>query len=151
MKSLDDFEEAMQANKTYQSTLIKALGNVLDAFYKNIKTVGVSAVSGQGMLQCFEQIEQCKKEYFKEYKPMILKKIKERKERDEMEKKKEKEKIAQDAKNDGMKRIYHQESKEDHLEKMMNLGINDEEQDDNDNDVEIADDQDEILNFFHQK
>merc|ERR1712129_558353 len=101
--------------KSYQSTLIKSLGNVLDAFYKNIKTVGVSAVSGQGMLQCFEQIEACKKEYFAEYRPMILKKIKERKERNDIEQQKESQKIKESAKNDGLKSIYKQESKEQYL------------------------------------
>merc|ERR1712228_111399 len=132
----------------YQSTLIQGLGNVLDAFYKNIKTVGVSAVSGQGMLQCFEQIEKCKKEYFEEYKPMILKKMRERQKRNEIEKERQMKQIEKDSANDGLKSVYKQESKEEYLEKMMNMGINEEDDDDNDQNEEIADDQDEILKFL---
>eukprot|EP00483_Globobulimina_turgida_P010364 UN10384 len=80
MNSLDDFEEAMKSNNSYQSTLIKSLGNVLNAFYKNISTVGVSSVTGQGMFEFFKQIKKCKKEYYTQYKPMLIKKIKARKE-----------------------------------------------------------------------
>eukprot|EP00483_Globobulimina_turgida_P007878 UN07893 len=63
----------MKSNNSYQSTLIKALGNVLNAFYTNISTVGVSSVTGQGMFEFFKQIEKCKKEYYTEYKPMLIK------------------------------------------------------------------------------
>eukprot|EP01084_Bolivina_argentea_P130898 231083_1 len=134
MKSLDDFEEAMKSNTSYQSTLIKSLGNVLDAFYKNIKTVGVSAVTGAGMLRFFEQIQKCKKEYFDEYKPMILKKIKERQEMEKEEKKKQLEQIEKDSNNENVKTVYRPSTKEEQIEKLMNLGLNDEEQDDQDND-----------------
>ena len=162
MKSLDDFEESLKSNQTYMSTLIKSLGSVLDAFYKNIKTVGVSAVTGQGMTTMFKQIEKCKQDYYKEYKPMIIKKIKERKLMEQEEKKKQLEKIEKDAMNENKKTIYKQETKEEQIEKLMNMGLNDDNddnQDNNDHDddgqndqiQEIGDNQDEILKFLSQK
>ena len=55
MRSVEDFESAMKSNQTYMSTLVKSLGNVLDAFYQNIRTVGVSSVTGQGIDALFER------------------------------------------------------------------------------------------------
>eukprot|EP01083_Nonionella_stella_P077749 212440_1 len=142
MKSLDDFEEALQSNKTYMSTLIKSLGNVLDAFYKNIKTVGVSSLTGQGMTQCFEQIEKCKQQYYDEYKPMLIKKMQQRKEE---EKRKQMEQLENEA-NDKLKTVYKHESEKETVERLMNLGIND-DADECDENI----DGDEVLKFLHQK
>eukprot|EP00485_Elphidium_margaritaceum_P004446 CAMPEP_0202700758 /NCGR_PEP_ID=MMETSP1385-20130828/13929_1 /ASSEMBLY_ACC=CAM_ASM_000861 /TAXON_ID=933848 /ORGANISM="Elphidium margaritaceum" /LENGTH=323 /DNA_ID=CAMNT_0049358019 /DNA_START=31 /DNA_END=1002 /DNA_ORIENTATION=- len=89
MHNLDDFHEAMKRHQTYQSTLVNALGTVLDAFYQNIQTVGVSAVTGQGTHALFEQIEKCRQQYWTQYKPMIEKKIKQNKEKNEMKLKNE--------------------------------------------------------------
>ena len=153
MQSLDDFEDAMKENRTYMSTLIKSLGNVLDAFYKNIKTVGVSAVTGQGMNGLFKQIEKCKQQYYTEYKPMLIKKMEQRKQREEEEKKKQMEKIEKDAMNHRKKMVYKQETMEENMEKLMNMGLNDDdEESENEDEVhQIADDEDEILKFLQSK
>ena len=159
MKSLDDFEESLSTNRSYMSTLIKSLGNVLDEFYKNIKTVGVSAITGQGMDKLFKQIEKCKKDYYNEYKPMLIKKIKQKKLMEEQEKKEQMEKIEKESINHNKKTIYKQETKDDYIERFMNMGLND---NDNDNDnvdgdnnqsnqIEIGDNQDEVLKFLAEK
>ena len=70
MESLDDFEAAMEHKKSYQSSLVKAMGSVLDAFYASMSRVGVSAVTGQGMPQCLAQIERCKMQWNTQYQPM---------------------------------------------------------------------------------
>ena len=148
MKSLDDFEAALRSNKTYMSTLIQSLGNVLDAFYANIKTVGVSSVTGQGMNDFFEQIEQCKVDYFQSYKPMLLRKRKEREQMEEMEKKKQMEKLEKDATNQQHKIVYKAPSKDEVLEKMMNLGLYEDDEQNEDN-LEQQED-DEMVKCLHQ-
>ena len=41
---------------------------VLDEFYENLKTVGVSAITGEGMEEMFGLVDECRDEYFKYYK-----------------------------------------------------------------------------------
>ena len=41
---------------------------VLDEFYENLKTVGVSAITGEGMEEMFGLVDECRDEYFKSYK-----------------------------------------------------------------------------------
>ena len=68
MKNSDSFEKSINNDKmkkqTYMTSLTKSLSQVLDVFYKNINTVGVSAVTGQGMKNLFQQLTVCRKEYF---------------------------------------------------------------------------------------
>ena len=155
MQSIDDFEESLnQSNQTYMSTLIKSLGNVLDSFYKNIKSVGVSAINGQGIKQLFVEMEKCKKDYFNQYKPMLMKKIKQRQFQEQQEKKEQIEKIEKESINHNKKTIYKQESKEDYVEKFMNMGLNDDEEEQEEQEQtqqEIGDNQDEILKFLSEK
>ena len=49
---------------------------VLDEFYENLQSVGVSAVTGEGMPQLFEAVEKCRDEYYKFYRPEIERKAK---------------------------------------------------------------------------
>ena len=46
---------------------------VLEEFYENLKNVGVSAVSGEGMDAFFEQVQACAKEYRQLYLPELQK------------------------------------------------------------------------------
>ena len=41
---------------------------VLDEFYENLKTVGVSAITGEGIEEMFGLVDECREEYFKYYK-----------------------------------------------------------------------------------
>jgi translation initiation factor IF-2 len=50
------------------STFSQSLSLVLDEFYKNLRSVGVSAVSGAGMDAFFKDIEASAEEYMETYK-----------------------------------------------------------------------------------
>ena len=47
---------------------------VLDEFYSNLSHVGVSALTGSGMTQLFQKIDEKRKEYYEFYKPELDKK-----------------------------------------------------------------------------
>ncbi|ETO08764.1 XPA-binding protein [Reticulomyxa filosa] len=90
MHNIESFEYSMThtaRNKdTYMSTLMKSLGHVLDAFYKNISQVGVSSITGQGINDLFTHIDICKLEYWKEFFPALQKRLEEKQNKTEIEK-----------------------------------------------------------------
>lgn len=48
---------------------------VLEEFYCNLKTVGVSAVTGENIDEFFTSVEACAEEYLKFYKPEMDRKL----------------------------------------------------------------------------
>lgn len=54
MKDFDAFQRALDADDTYAASLAKSLSLVLDEFYENLSSVGVSSVTGEGMGGLFE-------------------------------------------------------------------------------------------------
>ena len=48
MQDFEAFELALNACETYNANLARSLSLTLDEFYKDLKTVGVSAVTGEG-------------------------------------------------------------------------------------------------------
>ncbi|RWR94550.1 GPN-loop GTPase 1-like protein [Cinnamomum micranthum f. kanehirae] len=68
MQNLEAFQAAIESDSSYHSTLTRSLSLVLDEFYKNLHSVGVSAVSGTGMEAFFSAIEASADEYMDNYK-----------------------------------------------------------------------------------
>ena len=54
MSDFEVYSAALEADSSYAATLSRSLSLVLEEFYSGIKTVGVSAVTGQGMDEFFE-------------------------------------------------------------------------------------------------
>jgi GTPase SAR1 family protein len=78
MQDFEEFQAALRSNTTYMASLTRSMSLVLEEFYKTLKCVGVSAVTGQGMPELFAAIEGSRQEYYSEYKPSLLKKQAER-------------------------------------------------------------------------
>lgn len=71
MQWMDDFEvfqAAIQSDESYTSTLANSLSLSLYEFYQNIRSVGVSAITGAGMDDFFKAIEASADEYMETYK-----------------------------------------------------------------------------------
>ena len=77
---------------------MRALSLVLDEFYKNLRTVGVSAMTGEGMEDLFEAVARARKEYEQDYLPDLNKKKAARAEEDKRRREAELKKLREDMK-----------------------------------------------------
>eukprot|EP00339_Tiarina_fusa_P003974 CAMPEP_0117013384 /NCGR_PEP_ID=MMETSP0472-20121206/11055_1 /TAXON_ID=693140 ORGANISM="Tiarina fusus, Strain LIS" /NCGR_SAMPLE_ID=MMETSP0472 /ASSEMBLY_ACC=CAM_ASM_000603 /LENGTH=102 /DNA_ID=CAMNT_0004716681 /DNA_START=623 /DNA_END=928 /DNA_ORIENTATION=+ len=71
---------------TFMSSLTRSMGMVLEEFYQNIKTVGFSALTGEGVDDFFEAVKGAAEEYETEYKVQLRKRIAEQREKEQKEK-----------------------------------------------------------------
>lgn len=68
MEDFEAFQIAANSDQSSMSNLTLSLSLVLDEFYKNLKSVGVSAVSGAGMDDFFKTVDASAEEYMETYK-----------------------------------------------------------------------------------
>ena len=75
MEDFETFQEAMdaqpQSQQTFYSSLIRSMSLVLEEFYANMRSVGVSAATGQGMVKLFAAIGEASEEYYESYLPSL--------------------------------------------------------------------------------
>jgi len=71
MKEFETFQEALDAEPSYSSNLSRSMSLVLDTFYQDLRTVGISSVSGQGCGAFFKQVESAVGEYYEDYVPYL--------------------------------------------------------------------------------
>lgn len=75
MTDLDAFQAALDAESSrsdaYINTLTRSMSNMLDEFYSTLRTVGVSAATGEGMDDFFAAVDDAVKEYDSEYLPQL--------------------------------------------------------------------------------
>ncbi|EDR06006.1 uncharacterized protein LACBIDRAFT_179760, partial [Laccaria bicolor S238N-H82] len=82
MADFEEFQAALASHSgtrdaegepTYMNSLMNSMSLVLDEFYKNLKTVGVSSMTGDGIKEFFEAVDASREEYEKEYLPELEK------------------------------------------------------------------------------
>ncbi|KAJ2959219.1 hypothetical protein NQZ79_g5314 [Umbelopsis isabellina] len=98
MTDFESFQQALQQDTTYMSSLMNSMSLVLDEFYSHLKVVGVSAVTGEGMDEFFTAVDQATEEYEKEYKPEIERLIREKQEKEEQHRQQQLSKLMSDMK-----------------------------------------------------
>lgn len=69
MQDFEVFQDALQGETSHVSNLSRSLSYVLDEFYANLNAVGVSAVTGKGVLEFIEALQKARHEYEIVYRP----------------------------------------------------------------------------------
>ena len=69
MQDFEVFEEALAQDTSYMSSLTRSMNLVLDEFYQNLRTVGVSSVTGAGMDEFKKAVDDAVVEFETQYKP----------------------------------------------------------------------------------
>ncbi|KAH0580417.1 hypothetical protein H2248_001920 [Termitomyces sp. 'cryptogamus'] len=102
MNDFEQFQAALASHSgtsdadgepTYMNSLMNSMSLVLDEFYKHLKAVGVSSMTGDGIKAFFEAVQGAREEYEKDYLPELARARALR------------EKSLQDAKADSMRRL----------------------------------------------
>ncbi|KDQ58136.1 hypothetical protein JAAARDRAFT_34954 [Jaapia argillacea MUCL 33604] len=60
-----------EGEPTYMNSLMNSMSLVLDEFYKHLKAVGVSSMTGDGIKEFFEAVDASREEYEKDYVPEL--------------------------------------------------------------------------------
>ena len=69
MQDFEVFEEALSQDTTYMSSLTRSMSLVLDEFYQNLRTVGVSSMTGAGFDEFLKAFDDAEVEFETQYKP----------------------------------------------------------------------------------
>lgn len=96
MKDFTAFQEALDADTSYASQLSRSLSLVLDEFYENLNSVSVSAMTGQGMDELFQAVDQSRAEYNQFYKAELDRRAKVKEEQEVERRRQELEKLKLD-------------------------------------------------------
>lgn len=70
MEDFDAFDAALK-EENFVGTLARSMAMALEEFYKNMRSVGVSAYTGEGMAELADAIRDAAEEYEREYKPAM--------------------------------------------------------------------------------
>ncbi|KAM7484954.1 hypothetical protein LguiA_000963 [Lonicera macranthoides] len=148
MKDFEVFHAALDSDHSYPSTLTRSLSLALEEFYKNIPSVGVSAISGAGMKEFFEDIEASAVEYMETYKADLDKRRAEKQRMEEERRRENLEKLRKDMEKSRGETVVLStglKDKDANVKSMMDEEEDEEEEEDEDGDYErFSEDEDAI-------
>ncbi|KAJ6324703.1 hypothetical protein OIU76_011905 [Salix suchowensis] len=142
MEDFEAFQAAMRSDDSYMSTFSQSLSLVLDEFYKNLRSVGVSAVSGAGMDAFFEAIEASAEEYLETYKSDLDKRRAEKQQMEEEQRKHNMERLRRDMEQSGGQSVVLSTGLKD---KAQNHNMVEEDEDIEDDDFETFTDEEDVI------
>lgn len=96
MQDFEVFEEALSQDTSYMSSLTRSMSLVLDEFYQNLRTVGVSSMTGAGFDEFMKAVDKAVVEFETHYKPEYERLKKEKEDKAEKDKKDQLKKLKQD-------------------------------------------------------
>ncbi|RWS25967.1 GPN-loop GTPase 1-like isoform X2 [Leptotrombidium deliense] len=73
MHNFEAFQASLEEDSSYSANLARSMSLVLDTFYQELKVVGFSAVTGEGIADFFSNIDKCVEDYEMNYRPEYLK------------------------------------------------------------------------------
>ncbi|GAA5877025.1 hypothetical protein JCM8547_007495 [Rhodosporidiobolus lusitaniae] len=146
MRDFEAFQEALLERRqthgeedgpAYMDSLMNSMSLVLDEFYKHLRAVGVSAMTGEGMEELFDAVREAREEYEKDYKPELAKIIAEREKKKEDAKAESISRLMRDMKvsGDGKSAKVPQSA----LDKYLNPGAEGEGEEEDDDEGEVID------------
>ncbi|WWC58294.1 uncharacterized protein I303_100834 [Kwoniella dejecticola CBS 10117] len=94
--ALNDSGRNEYGESNYMNSLMSSMCLVLEEFYNNLRAVGVSAMTGEGMKDFFDAVEEARKEYETDYKPELERLASERAAKTEADKKAQLERLMKD-------------------------------------------------------
>ncbi|XP_049377242.1 GPN-loop GTPase QQT2 [Solanum stenotomum] len=145
MKDFEVFHAALDADNTYTSTLTRSLSLALEEFYKNLRSVGVSAVSGAGMDAFFKAIEASAEEYMETYKADLDKRREEKQLLEEKRRRENMEKLRKDMEKTGGETVVLSTGLKDVKGKNKAMMDDEEEEEEAEEDIKVfSDDEDAI-------
>lgn len=96
MQDFEVFEEALSQDTTYMSSLTRSMSLVLDEFYQNLRTVGVSSMTGAGFEEFLKAVDNAVVEFETQYKPEYERLKKEKEEKAKKDREDQLKKVQQD-------------------------------------------------------
>ncbi|KAJ5899050.1 hypothetical protein N7495_003794 [Penicillium taxi] len=130
----------------YMSSYLNSMSLVLEEFYKHLSVVGVSSMTGDGVDEFFEAVEEKRQEFERDYKPELERKKKEREESKDAKRELELGKLMQDMNVDSSGRRARKgpetgpdtisDAEDDEEDEIIKRGLADGEYDSEDDDYE---------------